>query len=369
VSIRALSVFLVVAGCGARSGTHASDASTSAAADLAPQRMMVYVSGYSPQIASFSLDNNGQLTAQATTAATGYPSYAAVDPSHTHLYAVNEAYVAGSVQVDTFAIDGASGALTPLGDVGAGGNGPVHIVVDNSDKWLLIANYGDGSVNVLPVGAGTATQTLSAGAMAHQISVDPAQRFVFVPCEGTSELVAYHFDATAGTLTANTNANVTVPSGSGPRHLTFAPNGQYAYLISELASTMTAYAYDHTAGSLTVLQTLPTVAAGITGNTAAEVAVHPSGKFLYGSNRGDDSIVIYSLAATGMMTLVGYQKTGGTTPRDFTIDPSGRFLLVVDQDSNDLREFAIDGATGLLTAMGAPFTVPTPSFVGIVTLP
>jgi 6-phosphogluconolactonase len=339
--------------------------------DLRPGVAFVYVSGYSPQIAHYRLDpTTGALTEPTTLAITGSPSYLAFDPAARHLFAVDEA-TAG--QVESFAIDPATGALTHLNDVSSGGNGPAHVSVDHSGAWALAANYGDGTVSVLPIhGDGTlgAATTLTAGANAHEILPSPSNLFVFVPCKGTDYIAQYLFNAQTGALAPNAKPTVAATPGTGPRHLAFHPNGQYVYIIQETASTITLYNLDAVQGTLSAMQTVSSLAEPFTGtNTGAEVAVHPNGKFLYGSNRGDDSIAIFSLDAGGHMKVIARQAAGGQTPRDFTIDPTGHFLIVANQDSNNVVVFSIDAATGLLTTAGAPITAPSPSFVGVINLP
>ncbi len=348
------------------------DAPTSGA-DLTvvnPGVPFVYVGGYAGVITRYRLNpQSGQLGPAATTAFTGSPSFLAVDDAHTHLYAVNE-QTAG--QVASFAIDQASGALTHLNDVSSGGNGPAHVSVDHSGKWVMAANYGDGTIGVWPVqpdgSLGAPSDTRAAGANAHQIVASLSNLVVFVPCLGAGYVAQFTFDASSGKLTPNPVPHVTTPAGAGPRHLAFHPNGTIAYLIAETNSTISAYHLDG-AGQLTSMQTVSTLPPVFTGtNTAAEIWVHPSGKFLYGSNRGDDSIAIFTLDAAGMMTAKAFPKSGGQNPRDFTLDPTGQWLLVANQGSGSLDVFRIDATTGLLTPSGS-VTVSMPSFVGVVTLP
>jgi 6-phosphogluconolactonase len=385
--MRALAVLtLALAGCGsAATGEDAGlippladlaaappvDGAVTLRPDLAtsgPTTAIVYVSGYSPQIAVMTLDLvSGQLTPKTTLPITGSPSFLAIDLPRHHLFAVNEQ---ANGQVESFVIDPQSGALTHLNDVASGGNGPAHVSVDATGKWLFAANYGDGVIAVLPIqpdGSLTGTSsTLSAGANAHQMIADASNKFVFVPCKGADYVAQYTFNATTGSLGANPHFNTA--AGSGPRHLAFHPNGTFAYLIAENASTMSAYSI--VAGQLVPLpQTLSTRAAGAAGtNTGAEVQVHPSGKFLYGSNRGDDSIVLYTLDAAGHMTFQTTFPTGGKTPRDFTIDPTGRWLIVANQDSNDLFVLSIDANSGALTMLPTAIAAPSPTYVGVVVL-
>ena len=349
------------------------DGAAGPAPDLAPPATaFVYVSGYAPTIARYTLDGStGALTARGATPATGSPSFLAVDPARRHLYAVDEA----NSKVESFAIDPQSGALTHLGsDAASGGSGPAHLSVDGSGKWVLVANYTSGDLAVLPIGAdgsaGAPTTTLHAGGNAHQLLTDASNHFAFAPCLMSNYVAQYAFDAAGGGLAPATPPTVPAASaGAGPRHLALHPNARYAYLIEESDSMMTAYSLDG-AGHLAYLQRLSTRAAGASGaNTGAEVQVHPSGKFLYGSNRGDDDIAVFALGSDGKMTAIAHTKTGGQTPRHFSLDPAGRFLLVANQGSGDVHVFAVDASTGTLSAVGAPITATAPSFVGVVALP
>jgi 6-phosphogluconolactonase len=202
------------------------------------------------------------------------------------------------------------------------------------------------------------------------IVADPTNKFVFVPCKGADYIAEFTFDAVMGKLTPNAVARVATATGAGPRHIAFHPNGKLAFVINETNSTMASYTLDANSGQLALIETKSTLPSGFTGaNTGAEVWVHPSGAWLLGSNRGDDSIVVFSVDGGGHMTFKGTTKTGGTTPRDFTIDPTGAFVYVADQGSNDLRVFRFDAGAGTLTATGAPVSQPSPSFIGIVRLP
>ena len=344
------------------------------AADAAPLGPLVaYASGYGPSIVVYSVGANGALNAKGTTNAFGAsPSFLAVRPGSTHLYAIDEA-TAG--KVGAYAIDRTSGALTFLNSVSTQGNGPAFVSVDGTGKWAMVANYGDGTIAVLPIQAdgklGDATYTQNVGANAHMIVADPSNQFVFVPCLSADYVAQFHLDATQGKLTPNATPTIASAAGAGPRHIAFHPNGKLAYVINEKASTITAYTLDTTSGQLATVESKSTLPAGFTGtNTGAEVWVHPSGAYVYGSNRGDDSIVQLSIdVSTGKMTLVGHTKTGGTMPRSFTLEPGGAFLYAANQGSNNVVPFAIDATKGTLTATASPVTLTSPSFVGVVHLP
>ena len=332
-----------------------------------PTRFVAYISG-GTDIAWYDVDKStGALTSISSIAAfrTG-ASFLAVHGNY--LYAV-----ASGDRVGAYAIDPATAALTFLNDVAAGGTGPTHVSVDATGGYVFVANYGSGHIAVYPVQAdgrlGAATQTILAGANAHQIVPDPSNKFVVVPCLGDNKVAQYVL--ASGALTANTVPQLGTAAGAGPRHIAFTPDGKHAYLINELNSTLSALAFDTTTGRLTELQTISTRAAGAAGtNTGAEVVVHPSGKFVYGSNRGDNNIAVFSIdAISAGVTLIQNASTQGQTPRNFTIDPSGKFLYAANQNSGTVVPFAIDTTTGRLTPTASPINVATPQFVGIVALP
>jgi 6-phosphogluconolactonase len=348
------------------------------APSLAPRApgLIAYASGYGPNIAVFAVDAvSGSLTPRASYPAFGSaPSFLAIDAARAHLYAIDESTPG---RVGAYRIDPATGGLAFLDAVSSGGSGPAHLSLDVAGKYVLVANYGDGSVSVLPVEVendgrlGAPVQTLMAGAQAHMIIADPSNRFVFVPCKGADYVAQFVFDPDAGRLRPNPTPHVATAAGAGPRHLAFHPNGRFVYVINELDNTITAYSFDPRAGTLAAIETQPTLPSGFTGkDTAAEVWVHPSGGWLFGSNRGDDSIVLFAIdPATGKMTLRGHTKTEGATPRDFTLDPTGAFLYVANQRSNAIVPFRFDAQSGELTAVAASVPVASASFIGLVRLP
>jgi 6-phosphogluconolactonase len=244
---------------------------------------------------------------------------------------------------------------------------------------LLVANYADrkpGTIAVLPVGpdgrlgAATDTRDFGPGTMPHMIVTDPSNRFVLVPCKGGPFVAQLGFDATTGKLTPSRPDRVPAPPGSGPRHVAFHPNGRLAYVINEQTLTITGYAFDAATGHLTARQTVSTLPAGAhpgPGDSTAEIHVHPSGRFLYGSNRGYDSIAIYRLDDRGDLTLVGQERRTIRKPRAFDLDPSGSLLLVANQDGDDVSVFRVDPAHGTLEPVGPPTPAgKAPSFVAVV---
>lgn len=333
-------------------------------APVVPQHLVVYVSGYGPKIAWFDFDlATGALTPTGSIDATA-PSFLALGQGHA--YAVNES----GNRVAAYAIDQTNGALTFQNDQ-ATGNGPAHVSIDRMGKFVLVANYGGNSAQVFPIAAdgslGAASQTVAAGTNAHMFITDPTNQYALIPCKGSDYVAQYAFGPT-GALTPNAMPHMLTALGAGPRHLAFAPDGNHAYLIDETASTLMALAY--AAGQLTPIQTTTTRAPGATGtNTGAEVVVHPSGKFVYGSNRGDDDIVGFAIGSDAKVTRIANTDTGGATPRSFAIDPTGKWLLAANQAGNNVTTFAIDAASGALTPTGTPLAATTPAFVGFLALP
>jgi 6-phosphogluconolactonase len=247
--------------------------------------------------------------------------------------------------------------------------------VDRTGGNVLVANYGGGTVAVLPIEADGRLKPASSVRAhegsgpnkgrqekphAHGIYLDAAQRFAFSPDLGADRVFVYRFDAAKGTLEPHGAAPL--EPGSGPRHLAFHPTGKYVYAINELLSTVTSFSYDAEKGVLTPFQTISALPDGFSGTSwTAEVAVSPDGRFVYGSNRGDDSLAVFRVdGATGRLTAAGHAPVGGKTPRHFTIDPTGRFILVGHQGSGTIAVLRLDPATGMPTPVGAPVKVDKP---------
>lgn len=334
---------------------------------------LVYVGSGDGNIYRYQLDRAaGTLTARDMIMAGTNPSFLAFSPSKQNLYAVNESAQNG--RVSAFAVDPQNGELTFLNRVSSAGRGPTHLIVDGSGRWVLVAHYTEGTAVVLPFEdqgrVGEVTETENAGENAHQIITDPANRFAFVPCKGADHIAQYSFDPAGGTLTANAVPTVATNPGAGPRHMSFHPSGAWAYVINELDSTITSYSYDADTGQLTALESISTLPAGFSDtNYPAEVFAHPNGRFVYGSNRGHDSIAIFSVdAQNGTLTLLDHAPTGGQTPRNFGLSADGAILLAANQESGDLFAFRVDDTSGALTALGRVAQVPSPQFVGILEL-
>jgi 6-phosphogluconolactonase len=340
-----------------------------------------YTGGASKGIYRCELDlATGKLTEPVLAGKTKDPSFLAIHPNHRFLYAVGEidnfkGKNAGAVSA--FAIDPKTGDLTMLNQQSSGGAGPCHLVVDRHGKHVLVANYSGGSASVLPIGddgrLGTATAFVQhkgssvkpqrqEAPHAHSINLDPANHFAVVADLGLDKVLVYRYDGDKGTLTPNDPPSVSVAPGAGPRHFAFHPNGHYAYVINEIANTVTAFSYDPESGVLKQVQTATTLPKNVKGESyTAEVQVHPSGKFLYGSNRGHNSIAVFALdPETGRVRAEGQQGHQIKVPRNFGIDPTGAFLIVANQDGNSLVVFRIDPQTGALTPTGSMVDVPMP---------
>jgi len=330
---------------------------------------------------------SGELQAPVLAGVATNPSFVAIHPSRRFLYAVGEVDRFGGQKggvLSAFAIDPQSGKLTLLDQQSSRGPGPCHVAVDRTGRWALVANFSGGSVACLPIQEdgrlGEATDFVQhkgssvnpqrqQGPHAHAAYFDAANRFVFVPDLGLDKVMIYRFDAARGKLLANDPAWVSMAPGAGPRHLAFHPNGRFAYVINEINSTVTVLAYDAARGALKPIESVSTLPEGFQGkSTTAEVLVHPSGKFLYGSNRGHDSIVAFAIdAETGKLRLIGHEPTQGKTPRNFAIDPLGNFLLAANQDSDNVVVLRIDAQSGKLQAAGHSIKVAAPVCVEMMT--
>jgi 6-phosphogluconolactonase len=317
------------------------------------------------------------------------PSYLAFDATGSFLYAVNELKTYEGEPTGTasaFSVDRQTGALTLLNKQRTRGTDPCHVVVDAQRKHAFVANFMSGSVCVFPLrGDGTLGEASAfvqhqgssidphrqQGPHAHSVTLDPTNRFAFVPDLGLDKLMIYRYDSARGTLDANATPWLDIKPGAGPRHLSFHPGGRFAYLVNELDSTISALSFDASAGAFAHLQTVGTLPAGFGGaSTCADIHVDAAGRFVYASNRGHDSIVIHRIdPARGTLDYVGHEPTRGVTPRSFAIDPAGRFLLAANQDSDSVVSFRIDAATGTLQSTGHVASVPTPVCVTFLSAP
>jgi len=321
------------------------------------------------------LDGSGKLTAPQLAAENDRPVFLVTDRTHRFLYAANETSNFKDTHggsVSAFAIDAKTGALKLLNQASAVARGPDHIDIDATGRELMVANYDGSSITSFPISSdGSVLSAASfieqhgssvvpgrqAAPHAHAINVDPGNHFALVCDLGLDEVLVFKLDPRKGTLAPNDPAFVKVSPGSGPRHLAFHPSGKFAYVISEIACTMTAFQFDAKKGTLAELQTISTLPPGTemqTNFVAAEVVMHPSGKFLYGSTRAHNSLTVFSVdQSTGKLAVVENVPCGGKTPRSFNIDPSGHFLLCANQDTGNITVFQIDQKSGRLSPTGA----------------
>ncbi len=318
--------------------------------------------------------DTGKLSEPVLAAEATNPSFLEIHPSGRFLYAVSESGLAGSVSA--YAI-GDDGKLKLLNRQPSSGSGPCHVSIDHAGRNVLVANYGSGSASVIPINpdgrlakppgsvqhtGSSVNQKRQKGPHAHSINVSTDDRFAFVADLGIDKVMIYRLDVEKGTMVANDPPYAKLKPGAGPRHFAFAPNGKYAYVINELHCTVTAFAYNSASGALTEIQTVPTLPEAFDGSSScAEVRVHPTGKFLYGSNRGHDSIAVYRInRRKGTLTLVEHETADIKTPRNFHLDPTGKFCLVANQGSNSVVVFSINRKTGALEPTGNKISIGRP---------
>ena len=356
---------------------------TSAHAETIHAYVGTYTRGASEGIYHTIFDTEtGKLSAPNLVAKVTNPSFLAIHPGGKYLYAVSET---GDQQengkpsgaIHAYQIDADTGKLDELNSALSGGAAPCHVNVDATGNFLLVANYNGGNATVTKIetdgslaqrtalvqhSGNSVNQRRQKEPHAHSINLDPKNRFAVVADLGIDRLKIYRFDAASGEMTAN-GETVVLP-GSGPRHFCFHPSGSYGYVINELSLTITVLSFDQNTGAMKSLQrvsTLPPNTPDKKGMSTAEIVVHPSGKFLYGSNRGHDSISVFSVdSKTGKLTMVQNQSTLGKTPRNFVVDPSGRYLLAENQGSDSITTFAIDQDSGTLQPTGDSVQVGSP---------
>lgn len=349
-------------------------AALAVAAGLQAAELKVYLGTYtnkgSKGIYLARLDTaTGKLSAPELAAEIANPTFLTIDPSGKYLYAANEignykGERTGSVS--SFSIDAATGKLRPVNTASSKGQGPCHVSTDAKGRFCFVANYGGGTVASYAIAkdgalsdAVTFIQHQGKGAdpkrqerpHAHSINVSPDGRFAVAADLGTDELIVYAIDQKSGAISRH--SSVKTAPGAGPRHVAFHPKLSVAYAINELNSTVAAYSWNKKTGTLSELKSVSTLPAGVTvTNYPAEVRVHPSGRFLYGSNRGHDSIALFTLDAAGIPTLAGAFPSGGAWPRNFNIDPSGRWLLSANQNTGNVVVYSIDPKSGRLSDTG-----------------
>ncbi len=352
---------------------------------------LIYVGTYTDKgskgIYTYSFDpNTGEAKALGLAAETANPSFLAVDTNGKYLYAVNEIdnFSGGHTgAVSAFAIDQVTGRLALLQQVSSLGADPAHLSLDRTGQYLLVANYTSGNIAVFPVlrdgqlGPRTAfvqhagssvNKERQAGPHAHEIQASNDNQFILTADLGLDELLVYRFDPKTGSLAPNDPAFAKISPGAGPRHFSIAPSGKFVYLVNEMASTVTVFGFSASSGRLQEQQSISTLPAGFTGeNTTAEIEVDSQGKFLYASNRGDDSIALFAInPQDGKLTYLERVPTGGKTPRHFTLDPRGKWLFAANQDSNSISIFRVNPDNGRLTPTSHTLQVSTPVCVVFV---
>ncbi len=322
--------------------------------------------------------STGELTLQSTASGIKNPSFLAVHPNGQYLYAVSE--IAGNDTIEgglvyAYRFDPATRQLQQINAVSSHGSAPCYISIDATGRFVAIANYGGGNVALYPIGEDGALQAASSVIQhegkgptqrqehphAHMIIPGPQNNYFYAVDLGIDQVLLYALDANSGTL-RQTNNNTKVTPGAGPRHLTFHPDQDWAYLVNELNGTVIACRRDAASGALTPFQTISTLPEGSQDGACADIHVTPSGQYLYATNRGaHNSIAMYSIDQTsGELKLIGHQSTQGETPRNFAIDPSGKFLLVANQNTGNIVTFSLDSASGKLTDTGIETKVPKP---------
>ncbi len=344
-------------------------------------KSLLYIASQNPQKMGIALaefdSETGALSAPRLIAETSTPAHFEITRDGTHLYLCNSGTPGG---VSAFEVDRKSGALKFLNYKESKGRGPSYVSVDGTGRYVLDANYGGGYVEVLSLArdgsldAQTAFVEHTGSSVhpqrqtkpyAHWFRTDPSNKFALAADLGTDEIVVYRFDETTGKLTLGEGAKGKVPPGMGPRHIVFHPNGKWVYVIAEMGNEVMAFNWDGGKGSLSRFQSVKTLAEDFSGpNTAAEIAIHANGKYLYASNRGEDSVVVYAIdEKSGELSFRQRVPSRGKTPRYFTFDPSNKWLVVSNQESASVVVFSVNPRTGELAPAGQPVIVNKPMAV------
>jgi 6-phosphogluconolactonase len=357
------------------------------------EKYLVFVGTYtgkgSEGIYSFSFDPSTGVAGSIVLAVkTDNPSFLATDKQGKFLYAVNELDKSNNQHggaLSTFSVNRKSGKLDFLGQVSSLGEWPAHLSLDKTGRFLLVANYGGGNYAVFPLdndgkpakhsafvqneGSGADPKRQEAP-HAHFIQVTNDNRFVMVADLGTDKIMIHQFDETTGAFLPANPGFIQLDLGAGPRHFAFAPSGKQLYILNELSSTIMVFDYEPDAPTFTRKQTISTLPDHFTGdNTTAEILVDAKGRFLYASNRGDNSIVQYSIdSENGSLTPVAWVPSGGETPRNFEIDPTGKWLFVANQNSDNIIIFSIDQESGRLVQTAGLIKVSAPVCLRFVPL-
>ncbi|MCC7334216.1 MAG: lactonase family protein [Pirellulaceae bacterium] len=342
-----------------------------------------FTAGEEGAIHAYHFDSqSGQLKLLQRTTDVENPFFLAISPDQRFLYAIDAKEFGGQEDefVAAYAIEADTGTLRRLNRQSARGTASCYLAVDASGKSVLVANYSSGTVAALPVrddgslgsaasfvqhGDGSDDAQGQNGAKAHCFVISPDNRFALAADLGIDKILNYRLDAATALLAPNeAQPFVQLPPGSGPRHLTFHPHGQRVYVINELNSTVTFFDYATDSGALTQRQTISTLPDDFSGKSfTADVKITPDGKFLYGTNRGHDSIAVFRIADDGQLQRVGIEPSLGKGPQNLLITPDGRWLMCANMPGNSLVVFAIDATTGSLQATAEPISIPMPSCI------
>lgn len=352
---------------------------------LTTEKSWFAIGGFGDQILLSSIDSAGQMSQPVPMVDLKMPAFMAVHPRLPILYAVRETSRSQKdhpPQIVAFRWDAKNQKLEPMGSQAIDGDSPCYVEVDLEGRYAMVANYSSGSAALYPLteegaiqpasdlvvhrGGSRAVPSRQEAPHAHCIQNDPSGRWVCVADLGLDQVLVYRLDRQASKLVAAPTPAFPLPPGSGPRHLAFHPNGRFAYIINEINSTLTAARWDADQGRFDSIGTVSTRPDDFPAekNSTAEVLVHPNGRFVYGSNRGHDSIATFQIdPQTGAVTPAGHTLTGGKTPRNFRIDPSGQFLLAQNQSSHDVHSFRIDPSSGSLSPTGSVITAKSPACI------
>lgn len=345
-----------------------------------------FAGGEKGGITAFRLSlEDGSLTQLERTGGIENPFFIAVSPDQRFLYAVHAKAFGGKEdeEVAAYAIDKATGKLILLNRQSAKGTATCYLEVDAIGKTLLLANYSSGSVAALPIGEdgslGEAASFMQHqggskvdpkrqdGPYAHSIIVSPDNRFAYAADLGLDQILAYRLDPATAKLESASPAFVASPPGAGPRHLRFAPDGKNLYAIDELSNTITRYSHGAAPGALTKQESFSTLPDDFTGSSyCADLKFTPDGRFLYGTNRGHDSLAIFRAGEDGVLSRVGVVPSLGKGPQNLLVTPDGRWLLCANMPGNNLAVFRIDGESGRLTSAGKPLEITMPSCIRIL---
>ncbi len=347
----------------------------------------VFIAGYDSTVICYEFNSaTGEMKELSRSDCGANPTYMAWHPSRKFMYAANEigakkGEVGPKGLVSAYSIDPKNGKLTKLNEVSSGGAGPCHVIVHPDGKWVFTGNYGSGHIGIAPIkedgSLGTPLEAILGGKNAHQVVIDATGKFIFVPFLGSNHINQYKFDEVTGKLTPNDPPFAPASAEkAGPRHMAFHPSMKFAYVIEEQGLRVDSFDYDKSKGLLSNPQGIPTVPDDTKDRnkkSTAHIVVSPDGKFVYGSNRGEDTIVIYSVdKESGRLTLVGYENGGGAVkiPRDFALDLTGKFAIVASQiDAGIVIVFKRNEATGKLEKIGTYDVAKKPAFVGVMAKP